>query len=172
MFADPGRLRVFAAVLLGADSVTKVLDATGLPARDASVALRRLRETNLVHEEGGRLLVREEHFRELARTARSASSETAEGQAGESVDSTLQPFVHGDRLVRLPAQFTRRELVLRHVAARSFQAGVEYDERAVNDKLRQWCEGGEIDHVAVRRYLVDLGVMARANGRYWRSPED
>ena len=48
---------------------------------------------------------------------------------------------------------------------------VTYDERAVNDKLKQWCEGGGADHVAVRRYLIDMAILSRSNGLYARTTE-
>ncbi|WP_367324983.1 DUF2087 domain-containing protein [Streptomyces sp. HUAS ZL42] len=64
------------------------------------------------------------------------------------------------------------KLVLRHLAERSFEAGREYSEQEVNDRLRVWCEGGGIDHVTLRRYLVDLHHLDRQDGVYRRSPED
>lgn len=30
--------------------------------------------------------------------------------------------------------------MLRHIAEQTFEPGVEYPERAVNDKLRAWCQ--------------------------------
>jgi hypothetical protein len=39
----------------------------------------------------------------------------------------------------------------------------------VTEELRKVCAGGEVDHVTVRRYLVDEGLLDRADGRYWRS---
>ncbi|WP_066943079.1 DUF2087 domain-containing protein [Microtetraspora fusca] len=78
----------------------------------------------------------------------------------------LRPFVRDGRLITLPARQNRRRAVLDHVAARCFDPAAEYDERAVNEKLREWCEGGEVDHVAVRRYLIDMGILVRGNGVY------
>lgn len=80
---------------------------------------------------------------------------------------TLQPFVVGDRLVKMPARMKRRYAVLRHVATCTFTTGVWYSEREVDDKLRAWCDGGETDHVTVRRYLVDLGLLERDGQTYW-----
>ncbi len=50
-------------------------------------------------------------------------------------------------------------------AARAFDAAREYRERDVNDALRAWLQGPgamlDVDHVELRRWLVDTGVLAR-----------
>lgn len=43
---------------------------------------------------------------------------------------------------------------------------MEYPERVVNEKLRAWCDEGEVDHVTLRRYLVDLHHLRRSAGIY------
>ncbi|MFO1317619.1 MAG: DUF2087 domain-containing protein [Burkholderiales bacterium] len=60
-----------------------------------------------------------------------------------------------------PADFA---LVLA-AAARAFAPAREYRERDVNDVLRAWLAGTgamlDVDHVELRRWLVDTGVLAR-----------
>jgi len=46
-----------------------------------------------------------------------------------------------------------------------FEPGVKYPERDVNAILRAWHD----DHAALRRYLVDEGLLDREGGQYWRS---
>lgn len=88
---------------------------------------------------------------------------------GAVVEETeLRAFVSDGTLVRLPARRTRRRKVLEHIA-RSFEPGRRFPEREVDVVLRAWCAGGETDHVAVRRHLVDEGLLTRADGWYWRS---
>jgi hypothetical protein len=82
--------------------------------------------------------------------------------------AVLRTFVPDDRLVRLPAKRTRRLLVLEYLA-QAFEPGRRFPEREVDAVLRAWCAGGEVDHVTVRRYLVDEGLLARDHGMYWRS---
>jgi hypothetical protein len=36
----------------------------------------------------------------------------------------------------------------------------------VNALLAPWCEGGTVDHAALRRYLVESGLMSRGSGVY------
>lgn len=169
LLADERRLRALAAVALGADSAARVAEAAGLGAKDTALALLRLREQGaLTGTDGadGGLAVGYGLFRELARPARSAEDRPADG-----TDAVLNTFVRGGRLVRLPAQWTRKKLVLRHIAEETFEPGVEYPERIVNERLRAWCdESDDIDHVTLRRYLVDLHHLHRSEGVY-RRPE-
>jgi hypothetical protein len=82
--------------------------------------------------------------------------------------SLLRTFVPDGRLVRLPARRGRRLVVLEHIA-QSFEPGRRFPEREVDAVLRAWCTGGEVDYVALRRYLVDEGLLGREHGMYWRT---
>ncbi len=103
------------------------------------------------------------------RTAvRDSGATRAEGaEAPEQTDPVLRTFVRDGRLVRLPARWQRKLVVLRYVAERTFEPGVDYPERTVDEKLRAWCENTPVDHVTLRRYLVDLGHLRRQSGAYW-----
>jgi hypothetical protein len=82
----------------------------------------------------------------------------------------LAPFVvPGDRLTQLPAKQGRRIRVLEHIAGACFEPGRDYDEAEVNELLERWCEGGGVDHVTVRRYLIDYGILSRDAGTYRRT---
>ncbi|SDO40181.1 hypothetical protein SAMN04487981_110246 [Streptomyces sp. cf386] len=175
LFAEESRVRAFAAVALGAGSADEVARAAGLSPKETAVALRRLREQGVVTAAGdGELGVAYDLFKGYAREA--AQRESRSGGAGspdsgdERTDVILRNFVRdGRRLVRLPAQWTRKKLVLGYIAERSFEPGVEYPERIVNEKLRAWCEDSDdIDHVTLRRYLVDLHHLRRSEGIYRR----
>jgi hypothetical protein len=162
VLADESRLRVFAAVALGAKNPEEVAAAAGLSPKDTTLALLRLREQGAVAGSGtdGGLAVSYDLLRELARPQRPARP------AGNDVVST---FVRDGRLVRLPAQWTRKQQVLRHIAEQTFEPGVAYPERVVNERLRAWCKGADqIDHVTLRRYLVDLHELRRSEGVYER----
>ncbi|MBL1080607.1 DUF2087 domain-containing protein [Streptomyces actinomycinicus] len=193
LLADENRLRAFAAVALGATSPEEVAGRAGLSPKATALALLRLREQGAVtgagtgtgtgagagasagavtgtgtgtgtgsgSGAGGALAVSYGLLRELARPDRSARP------AGTDVVST---FVRDGRLLRLPAQWTRKQQVLRHIAEQTFEPGVAYPERVVNERLRTWCEGSdEIDHVTLRRYLVDLHELRRSDGVYERA---
>ncbi|WP_320782753.1 DUF2087 domain-containing protein, partial [Streptomyces sp. CRN 30] len=112
----------------------------------------------------GGLVVAHDRFRDAARAARPAPA----ADDGDRADMVVRTFVRDGRLVRLPARWTRKKLVLRHIAERTFAPGVEYPERTVDEKLRAWTEEGEVDHVTLRRHLVDLDHLRRSDGVYWR----
>ncbi|MFP8905746.1 DUF2087 domain-containing protein [Streptomyces atacamensis] len=171
LFAEPQRLRAFAALVLGAGSVPEVAASAGLSVREAAAAVRRLRDGGLVvggdgGDGNGGLRVEAGRFRELAR-ARSAERSRESGEA-EAAGEPLHRSVRGGRIVHLPARKGRRLPVLEHVVERSFETGRVYGEREVDDRLRTWCEGGGTDHVTVRRYLIDECLLRREDGRYWR----
>ncbi|WP_078947804.1 DUF2087 domain-containing protein [Streptomyces griseus] len=171
LLADENRTRAFAAVALGAASAEEVAERAGLRARDALVALRRLQDGGVVTATDGGLRVSYDRLRGLARDAAEPRPEQDHGSGDERVEMVLRTFVRDGRLVRLPAQWNRKTLVLRHVAQRTFEPDRAYTEREVNDRLRVWCEGGQVDHVTLRRYLVDLHHLHRHDGVYRRPPE-
>ncbi|MFG2552938.1 DUF2087 domain-containing protein [Streptomyces sp. NPDC048581] len=175
LFAEESRVRAFAAVALGAGSADEVARAAGLSPKETAVALRRLREQGVVTAgDDGELGVAyglfKEYAREAAQRERRSDGAQSPDSGDEHTDVILRNFVRdGRRLVRLPAQWTRKKLVLGYIAERSFEPGVEYPERIVNEKLRAWCEDSDdIDHVTLRRYLVDLHHLRRSEGVYRR----
>lgn len=85
------------------------------------------------------------------------------------MDDPPAPFVVDGRLRSLPARQQRRREVLEHVATRAFAPDETYAEPEVDARLQRWCEGGEVDRVALRRYLVDAALLTRREGRYWRT---
>ncbi|MFG2683362.1 DUF2087 domain-containing protein [Streptomyces sp. NPDC048392] len=172
LFAEESRVRAFAAVALGAGDAAQVARAAGLSAKETAGALRRLREQGVVTSgDDGELAVAHDRFRELARAGRPAA-QAARGSAVAGDDGRagmiVRTFVRNGGLVRLPARWTRKKVVLRHIAEQTFTPGVEYPERTVDEKLRAWCEDGEVDHVTLRRHLVDFGHLRRRDGVYTR----
>ncbi|GAA3984550.1 DUF2087 domain-containing protein [Streptomyces marokkonensis] len=173
LFAEENRLRAFAAVALGAGGDAQVAEAAGLSSKETAAALRRLREHGVVTSaDGGALVVAHDRFSELARAGRQAVEAAGGADAGEDRAGVIvRTFVKDGKLVRLPARWTRKKVVLRHIAEQTFTPGVEYPERTVDEKLRVWCQDGDVDHVTLRRHLVDLDHLRRSGGTYWRPAE-
>src|ERR687894_228916 len=105
LLADPTRLKVVAALALGAGTIEDVSRVADLPLKDVALAARRLARNGLV-----------------------------------------------------------RRVVLEHLV-RVFEPGVRYPEREVNALLAVW----HPDVAALRRYLVDEGLLTREAGVYWRT---
>ncbi|WP_194292859.1 DUF2087 domain-containing protein [Streptomyces smaragdinus] len=85
----------------------------------------------------------------------------------------LRGFLQDGRLLRLPAKYGKQLLVLDYLARAAFEPDRIYDEPAVNDILRGWCERGQTDHAAVRRALVEAAQLRRdpVQGWYWRAED-
>ena len=86
------------------------------------------------------------------------------GATPAETERVLRTFVRDGRIVSMPAKWSRK-VALMDAVAQSFEPGVVYDERQVNEILQDWYD----DHVTLRRYLVDAGMLSRESGRYWRS---
>ncbi len=156
LLADERRLRALSAVVLGAGSAADVATAAGLRPRDAAAALHRLSAAGLVVD-GPPLRVALEPLRALAAAGHEPEPDGA---------PNLRAFVRGRRLLGLPAQAARRWDVLAHVVQETFSPGVDYEETQVNALLEPWCEDAPVDRAALRRYLVESGLMSRGGGVY------
>ena len=75
----------------------------------------------------------------------------------------LARFFRGDRLDVVPRRANDRAAVLSFIAGR-FERSREYPEDEVNSVLLSAYD----DVAMLRRYLVDAGLLTRANGRYRR----
>jgi hypothetical protein len=164
LLADPARLKVVAALALGAGTLEEVAAASGLPLKDVALAARRLARAGLVTRDGHALGLRAELFGVVARAAAEAAPPPEPLSADPAEDAVLSAFVRDGRLTSIPVQLTKRRIVLEHLV-RVFEPGVRYPEREVNALLAVW----HPDVAALRRYLVDEGLLSREAGLYWRS---
>jgi hypothetical protein len=164
LLAEPDRLRVFAAVVLGASTPSAVESATGMPARSVGSAIRRLQQGGLVQIAEGELSATAEVFKEAVRQHAAPPEPTPSLDPDRQRDLILRTFIADGRLTHIPAVHGKRMVVLEHIAS-AFEPGVRYPEREVNAILRAWHD----DHAALRRYLIDAGLLSRDNNVYWRS---
>jgi hypothetical protein len=164
LLADPTRLRVVAALALGAGTIEEVAEASGLSLKDVALAARRLARGGLVRRDRHVLELLADRFGAAARAAAEAAPRPEPLSDDPAEDAVLSAFVRDGRLVSVPAQATKRRIVLEHLV-RVFDVGVRYPEREVNALLAVW----HPDTAALRRYLVDEGLLSREAGVYWRS---
>ena len=163
LLAEPERRRVVAALVLGDTTPEEIRDRTGLDLRAVVDALARLTAGGLVIEGERRWFLLEEAFGDAARAAAPVPSEP-DGDVPAEQARVLRAFVRNGRLVSIPAQRSKRLVVLDHLA-QLFEPGEHYAEPTVNLMLGLW----HPDTAALRRYLVDEGFLDRAGGHYWRS---
>jgi hypothetical protein len=76
----------------------------------------------------------------------------------------LRRYMPEGRLLAWPARFKRQYIIIEEIARR-FEPGVEYSESEVDELLKSIYP---LDHCTLRRYLVDLRFVHRANGIYRR----
>jgi hypothetical protein len=80
-------------------------------------------------------------------------------------EKVLRAFVRDGRLVSIPAKPKKRELLFPYILERCFPEDREYEEKEVNQRLALLHR----DVAALRRYLVDAGLMTREAGIYRRT---
>ena len=87
----------------------------------------------------------------------------------------FRAFVRDGRIVSFPAKWSKK-LVLLDWAAQSFEPGRACTGAEVNEVLATLvAERGasdpvaRADHVTLRRYLVDVDLLGREGGYYWRT---
>jgi len=80
----------------------------------------------------------------------------------------LRSFVRGGRLVRIPARERKKRVVLRWLRDLVFPDDAPLDERDVNMRIALV----NPDVSALRRHLVDAGMVTRAGMIYRRVPAE
>jgi hypothetical protein len=85
-------------------------------------------------------------------------------RADPEAASVLRRYLDGDRLASMPRAGRKRQIVLEYIVT-TFEPGRRYPEEEVNATLRAFHD----DVPALRRYLVEAGLLDRAGGEYWRS---
>jgi len=162
LLAEPDRLRVVAALALGAGTIAEVSAVSALEPKEVVAALRRLERGGLVSREKDQVTLHADRFREAAREA--APAGPTEPLSGDpATDRVLRAYTRDGRITGLPARRSKRMLLLEHVAS-LFEPGVKYPEREVDAMMRAW----HADYAMLRRYLIDAALLAREGGFYWR----
>ena len=160
---DPVRLAVLGASVGGSVSIDLLASELGLPKRAVAKAIGALRSDGLLDEEAK---LDAAALRAVAESIPSTDRGEArvEGPWTDEEATILGRFFAEGRLTNVPTQASKRFLVLEKIA-QEFEPGRRYAERDVNFKI-QLIHG---DYAAIRRYMVDNGLMDRADGSYWRT---
>lgn len=80
-------------------------------------------------------------------------------------DKVIGAFIREDRLVSIPARDKKRRVILRFLVERCFVEDRAYPEQEVNQRLALF----HPDVAALRRHLVEAGLMTRQAGEYRRA---
>ena len=162
--ADERRLRVLAAVVLGANRVADIAEKARLSEDVTARSLAQLVGTGIVFQGETGLEVDLDVFAEAARAASTPRKRPALADATPAQVAVLRNFVDGNgRITALPARAAKRRLVLEYVAGR-LETDREYAEREINGQLLTVYD----DVASLRRFLVDEGLLERDAGVYRR----
>jgi hypothetical protein len=153
-------------MVLGATTFDDVVASAGIQHERAGKALARLTAGGLVaRSKRGSLRLVVESFASAARAAAEEArpEDVVPDDVSPEAAKVIRAFVKDGRLVSMPTTRSKRLVVL-DLLAQSFEPGRRFSEKQVNDMLRPWHD----DVAALRRYLVDDGLLAREGGEYWR----
>jgi hypothetical protein len=162
--AEPLRLSLLGRAAEGRLNLEEVATAHAVSKRKVAEAVGKLRAAGLIDDD---LRLRHDNLRSIAAklpTAEEASAAITEGPWSEEERRMLQRFFTGTRLKEIPTNTKKRILILERLAL-EFEPGLRYQEQDVNFTLQLF----HPDYAALRRYLVDAGMLSRAEGVYWRS---
>lgn len=168
--ANPQRLKILGLLASRPAVVEEITAALALSPATVSHHLRVLRQAGLVSarsDQQYRLYELEERrlrqmSRELLRleNLRLGAGPFPEGAFERKV---LDAFLRRGRLVGIPAQRKKREVVLRWLAGH-FETERRYKEAEVNRVIGRYHE----DYCTLRRELIMAKLLARDGGVYWR----
>jgi len=76
----------------------------------------------------------------------------------------LEIFLDGERIIRLPARWKKRMVILRWLVEE-----FEHDRRYAQAELNAILARHHPDVATIRREFIVYGLMDRENGVYWRA---
>ncbi len=159
------RLRVIGALAHGRASQAEIAEQLHAPVRDVFQHLSFLIRAGIVHEADEMYELDEKAIESLARGQLKDSRPQYEEQP-EDVRKVLKAYLNTDGTIKEFPLETKRLHILLNFIVDVFAFDAHYTEKEVNTILRRF----HVDTAALRRYLVDHGLMAReSNGsKYWR----
>ena len=182
-FSSPSRLAIIGFLALRLPETVSVAQLTSqltLDPKHLQRDLNQLVEAGIMHLEArlesGTKPVQEIRFNpqylktmpQLIATLHQINNQLQPAKTNTPMDErakTVGNFIKDGKLVSWPSQLKRQVYVVEEIA-KVFEPGVQYSEQQIDGILK---EIYEYDHCTLRRYLVDLHLLQRANGTYWRN---
>jgi hypothetical protein len=166
--ASADRLRIIGVLVRGKASQSDIAEQLHLPIRDVFNHLSFLVHVGVVTEADGFYDLDEKAVEAFARgqfEGKRPAFEAAD-EKPEDARKVLKTFLNADgTLKQIPPQGNKLLIVLNFIVD-AFTFDTNYTEKEVNTVLRRF----HLDTAALRRYLVDSGLMSRESDgtRYWR----
>ncbi len=170
VFSNESRLKLIGHLANGEKSVGELAELLNLKEPTVSHHLAELKDIGLVsvRAEGtmriyglnGKAL--EAMSKDIfARSNLAALVKSSEMTEEEKI---LRAWVRDGRITGIPTQEKKKQVLIRWLAGQ-----IDPNRRWTEREFSEWLTQFNEDYATLRRYLVDGGYMARANGIYWRT---
>jgi len=170
--ASAERLRIIGVLARGRATQSEIAEQLHLPVRDVFDNLAFLAQVGAVIETDGVYDLDEKAIETLARGQFEGKRPTYEikEEKPEDVRKVLKNYLNADGTLKQIPSAQNRLLIILNFVVDAFAFDTNYTEKEVNTILRRF----HLDTAALRRYLVDYGLMAREGdgSRYWRVKEE
>jgi len=170
VFSNESRLRLIGHLANGERSVGELAQLLGLKEPTVSHHLAELKGLGLVEARAeGNLRIYRLNTRVLETISKDIFAQpnlaalVPRSELSED-ERILRTWVKNGRLVDIPAQEKKKQVVVRWLAEQ-----IDPERRWTEREFNQWLAQFNEDYATLRRYLVDGGYMARENGIYWRT---
>jgi hypothetical protein len=165
--ASAERLRIIGVLVRGRASQAQIAEQLGMPVREVFNHLSFLAHVGVVHETDGFYNLDEKAIEAIARGQFEGKRPSYEAkEEPDDVRKVLKNFLNADgSLKQIPPPGNKLLIILNFIVD-AFEFDTNYTEKEINTILRRF----HVDTAALRRYLVDNGLMARESDgtRYWR----
>ncbi len=164
LVADPLRLTLLGRAAEGRIVLEEVEASLGVPRRKVAEAVGKLRALGLIDDDLKLVPSVLQQAAAALPKPEEASAVITEGPWSDAEKRVLSRFFSGARLTEIPSSRSKRLLVLERLA-QEFEPGLRYQESDVSFTLQLF----HPDYTSLRRYMVEEGIMTRAEGVYWRT---
>ncbi len=159
------RLRVIGVLARGRATQSQIAEQLHLTVRDVYNHLAFLTHVSVVTETDGVYDLNEKAIEALARGQLESKRPQYEDKP-QDVRKVLKAYLNTDGTLKQIPMDTKKLLVILNFVVDVFSFDATYTEKEVNTILRRF----HVDTAALRRYLVDHGLMDRETDgtKYWR----
>ncbi|HJR81344.1 MAG TPA: DUF2087 domain-containing protein [Anaerolineales bacterium] len=170
--ASADRLRIIGLLSLGSKRAVQIAEILGVHPSEVNRHLEQLTGSGVVSETDGVYELNEKAIESLARSQFEGKrpSYIPKDDQEEDVRKVLKTFLNEDGTLKQLPPMGNKLLIILNFIVDAFDFDANYTEKEVNSILRRF----HVDTAALRRYLVDYGLMARERdgSRYWRVKEE
>ena len=166
--ASADRLRIVGLLSQASKRAAQIAEMLGMHPSEVNRHLEQLIGSGVVREKDGIYDLNEKAIESLARgqfEGKRASYVPKDDQE-EDVRKVLKTFLNPDGTLKQLPPMGNKPLIILNFIVDAFAFDTNYTEKEVNTILRRF----HVDTAALRRYLVDYGLMARERdgSKYWR----